>query len=86
MSMDVEDCYDAHLYSVHNNDKRSRSSLVLEFSSYGVHVCGRVVGYDAPRFTIDVASDVPCIAFPFIARHPVLKHEANYSFLMLLSR
>ena len=44
-------------------------------SSHRVHICGRVKGYDVPRATTDTASDVPCIAFPFIERHPVMKNE-----------
>ena len=85
MSMDVEDCSDSHICSVHNNDKheerftcflsrRSRLPLVRACSCHRVHVCGRVEGY-VPRVTVDTASDVPCSAFPFIERHPVLKNE-----------
>ena len=55
--------------------RRSRRPLVLAFSYHRVHVCGRVEGHDVPRVTIDTASDVPCIACPFIERHPVLKNE-----------
>ena len=61
-----------------------RSRLPLEFacSSHRVHVCGRVEGCDVPRVTIDTASDVPCVAFPFIERHPVLKNEPIHPILL----
>ena len=84
--MDVDDCSDSRPNSTSNNDKheewftsslsrRSRLPLALAFSSHRVHVCGRVEGHDVSRVTIDTASDVSCIAFPFIERHPVLKNE-----------
>ena len=28
-----------------------------------------------PRVTVDTASDVPCVAFSFVKRHPILKNE-----------
>ena len=54
--------------------------LALAFSSHRVRVCGRVEGHDVPRVAIDTASDVLCSAFPFIARHPVLKNEPIHPF------
>ena len=55
--------------------RRSRLPLELACSSHRIYVCGRVEGYDVLRVTKHTASDVPCTAFPFIERHPVLKND-----------
>ena len=55
--------------------RRARSPLTLAFSSHRVHICGRIVGFEVPRVTKDKASDVACVGFSFVKRHPVLKHE-----------
>ena len=55
--------------------RRARSPLTLAFSSHRVHICGRSGGFEVPRVTVDTAGDVPCVAFYFVKRHPVLKNE-----------
>ena len=85
LSMDDECCPCRERSSMHNNkheawyacslSRRARSPLTLAFSSHRVHICGRIVGFEVPRVTKDKASDVACVGFSFVKRHPVLKHE-----------
>ena len=86
VSMDVDECCPGHeKSSMHNNkheegyvyplSRRARSPLTLAFSSHRVHICGRIGGFEAPRVTVDTASDVPRVTFSFVKRHPVLKNE-----------
>ena len=44
-------------------------------SSHRLHICGRNGGFEVPRVTVDTTIDVPCVAFSFVNRHPVLKNE-----------
>ena len=80
-----EDCPDHERISTRKNNKheewyacalsrRTRSPLTLAFSSHRVHVCGHIGGFEVPRVTVDKASDVPCVAFSFVKRHPTLKN------------
>ena len=55
--------------------RRARLPLTLAFSSHRVHICGRIGGFEVPHATVDTARDVPCLAFSFVKRHPVLKNE-----------
>ena len=86
VSMDVnEDCPDHERSSTHNNkheewyacalSRRTRSPLTLAFSSHRVHICGLIGGFEMSRVTVDTASDVSCVAFSFVKRHPILKNE-----------
>ena len=87
VSMDAnEDCPGHERSSIHKNNKpeewyafaisrRARSPLTLAFSCHRIHICGRIGGVEVPRVTVDTASDVPCVAFSFVKRHPVLKVE-----------
>ena len=87
VSMDVnEDCPDHERSSTHNNNRneewyacalsrRTRSPLTLAFSSHRVRICGRIGGSEVPRVSVDTASDVPCVAFSFVKRHPTWKNE-----------
>ena len=86
VSMDVDGCCPGHEKSImHSNEheewyacslsRRARSPLTLAFLSHRVHTCGRIGGFEVPRVTFDTASDVPCVAFSLVKRHPVLKNE-----------
>ena len=89
VSMDVDECCPGHektsMYNTPSNkhgewyacplSRRARLPLTLAFSSHRVHICGRIGGFEVPHATVDTARDVPCLAFSFVKRHPVLKNE-----------
>ena len=92
VSMDVDECCPGLENSSAQKNKheewyacslsrRARSPLTLAFSSHRVHICGRMGGFEAPRVTVDTASDVPRVTFSFVKRHPVLKNEPIHPIL-----